>query len=53
MVVVTHSMSFARGVATRVHVFARGRDVESGPPERIFGAPEHATTRAFLAESLR
>jgi len=53
MIVVTHSMAFARSVATRVHVFAGGRDVESGPPDRVFGAPEHATTQAFLAESLR
>jgi polar amino acid transport system ATP-binding protein len=53
MVVVTHSMSFARNAASRIHVFADGRDVERGPPDQIFGAPEHATTRAFLAEALR
>jgi polar amino acid transport system ATP-binding protein len=53
MIVVTHSMSFARNAATRIHVFADGRDVESGSPERIFGEPAHATTRAFLAEALR
>ncbi len=51
MVVVTHSMSFARGVATRVHVFADGHDVENGPPEQLFNAPVHATTKAFLAEA--
>jgi ABC-type polar amino acid transport system ATPase subunit len=50
MVVVTHSMSFARGVATNVHVFADGHDVEHGPPEQLFNAPKHATTKAFLAE---
>jgi ABC-type polar amino acid transport system ATPase subunit len=48
MIVVTHSMSFARRAATNVHVFADGLDVESGAPEKVFGAPEHATTRAFL-----
>jgi polar amino acid transport system ATP-binding protein len=53
MVVVTHSMSFAKNAATRIHVFAEGRDVESGTPERVFGAPEHETTKAFLAEALR
>ena len=51
MIVVTHSMGFARGVATRVHVFAEGRDVESGPPGRIFGDPQHAVTKSFLAEA--
>ena len=49
MVVVTHSMSFAKSVATSVHVFAGGRDVESGPPDQVFGAPVHAVTQAFLA----
>ncbi|HEX4405731.1 MAG TPA: amino acid ABC transporter ATP-binding protein [Polyangia bacterium] len=49
MIVVTHSMGFARGVATRVHLFAGGLDVESAPPERFFGAPEHPETRRFLA----
>jgi polar amino acid transport system ATP-binding protein len=53
MVVVTHSMSFAKSAATRIHVFADGRDVESGTPERIFGAPEHETTKAFLVEAMR
>lgn len=51
MIVVTHSMSFARRAATRVHVFADGHDVESGPPDKVFGDPEHEITRAFLAEA--
>ena len=51
MIVVTHSMSFARNVATRVHVFADGLDVEHGPPERVFEDPRHATTRAFLRQA--
>jgi polar amino acid transport system ATP-binding protein len=53
MIVVTHSMSFARSVATRVHVFAGGDDVENGPPDRIFEDPQHEVTRAFLAEAQR
>jgi ABC-type polar amino acid transport system ATPase subunit len=53
MMVVTHSMSFARSVASRVHVFAGGHDVENGPPEKIFGSPEHEVTRSFLAEAQR
>jgi polar amino acid transport system ATP-binding protein len=51
MVVVTHSMSFARNVATRVHVFADGLDVENGPPDELFGSPQHAVTKAFLADA--
>lgn len=51
MLVVTHSMNFARTVATRVHVFAGGKDVESGSPEQVFGAPEHETTKAFLRQA--
>lgn len=51
MIVVTHSMSFARRAATRVHVFAGGHDVESGPPDKVFDDPEHTITRAFLAET--
>lgn len=48
MVVVTHSMHFARNVATRVHVFAGGHDVENGPPSKVLGSPEHEITRSFL-----
>jgi len=48
MIVVTHSMHFARRVASRVHVFAGGHDVESGPPGEVFDNPKHETTRAFL-----
>ena len=51
MVVVTHSMSFARGVASHVHVFADGHDVEHGPPEKLFGDPQHAVTKSFLSEA--
>jgi ABC-type polar amino acid transport system ATPase subunit len=51
MLVVTHSMSFARGIATHVHVFAEGHDVEHGPPERLFGDPQHAITKSFLVDA--
>ncbi|MBI3272167.1 MAG: amino acid ABC transporter ATP-binding protein [Planctomycetes bacterium] len=53
MVVVTHAMHFARNVATTVHVFADGKDVEFGPPDKVFGNPKHPTTKAFLAETTR
>lgn len=51
MIVVTHSMGFARGVATTVHVFSEGHDVEVGPPEQVFNNPQHPTTRSFLKEA--
>jgi polar amino acid transport system ATP-binding protein len=51
MIVVTHSMNFARNVADRVHVFAGGYDVEFGPPDKVFGAPEHEITKSFLREA--
>ena len=53
MIVVTHSMEFARNVASRVHVFADGLDVESGPPQAIFENPQHAVTRSFLQRARR
>lgn len=51
MIVVTHSMSFAREVCDHVHVFANGHDVEFGPPEQVFGDPKHETTRSFLKQA--
>ncbi len=50
MVVVTHAMGFARRAASRVHVFADGMVLESGPPEQIFEHPQQAGTAAFLLE---
>jgi ABC-type polar amino acid transport system ATPase subunit len=50
MVVVTHAMGFARGVATTVHVMHEGRIAESGPPGQIFEDPHQEVTRTFLAE---
>ncbi|MFK3980794.1 amino acid ABC transporter ATP-binding protein [Micromonospora sp. NPDC050397] len=48
MLVVTHEMSFAREVASRVVFMDGGTVVESGPPEEVFGAPREARTREFL-----
>jgi len=53
MIVVTHSMGFARNVASQVHVFADGHDVESGPPAEVFGNPKHATTKLFLSQTAK
>ncbi len=49
MIVVTHSMNFARSVASQVHVFVDGHDVESGPPQSVFENPQHDFSKAFLA----
>jgi ABC-type polar amino acid transport system ATPase subunit len=51
MIVVTHSMHFARRVANKVHVFAGGHDVENGPPGDVFENPQHETTRSFLRQA--
>ncbi|GAA1904248.1 amino acid ABC transporter ATP-binding protein [Streptantibioticus ferralitis] len=49
MLCVTHEMNFARDISDRVLMFDEGRVIESGPPEQIFGAPEHERTREFLS----
>ena len=51
MVVVTHSMPFARQLATTIHVFGEGRVVESGPPDQILENPGCETTRLFLNQA--
>ncbi len=48
MVIVTHEMGFARDLADRVAFLDGGRIIEAGPPEQVFGAPEHPRTQAFL-----
>lgn len=48
MLVVTHAMGFARRAAHQVHVVANGVILESGPPEQVFGSPQHAATRELL-----
>jgi ABC-type polar amino acid transport system ATPase subunit len=53
MIVVTHSVTFARQFAQQIHVMDDGRIVESGPPEHIFGAPRQEATKAFLSEVSR
>ncbi len=48
MLVVTHAMTFARRVATSVHVMIDGTIVESGSPEQVFDSPTHSATRELL-----
>ncbi|MEU3250024.1 ectoine/hydroxyectoine ABC transporter ATP-binding protein EhuA [Streptomyces sp. NPDC006997] len=52
MLCVTHEMNFARDISDRVMMFDSGKIIESGPPEKIFGEPEHERTRAFLSAVL-
>ena len=53
MIVVTHSMGFARNVANQVHIFADGYDVEHGPPSKVFEDPRHPTTKSFLSQTAK
>jgi polar amino acid transport system ATP-binding protein len=48
MLLVTHEMRFARDCPDRVVMFDQGSIVESGPPEKIFSAPDSPRTREFL-----
>ncbi|HRX57397.1 MAG TPA: amino acid ABC transporter ATP-binding protein [Eubacteriales bacterium] len=51
MILVTHEMSFARQVSSRVLFMADGRIAEQGTPEEIFGAPKSERLRSFLQNS--
>lgn len=48
MLVVTHEIGFARGVADRVVFMDEGVVVEDGPPDQVLVDPEHERTRHFL-----
>jgi general L-amino acid transport system ATP-binding protein len=52
MIVVTHEMGFARGVADRMMMFDEGIIVEEGPPQQIFDAPKEERTKLFLSQIL-
>lgn len=49
MIVVTHQMSFARNVASRVAFFDRGEFLETGTPEEVFDHPQNERTKEFLS----
>lgn len=50
MVVVTHEMSFARKVGTRVLFMDEGVIAEEGTPQEIFENPQNERTRDFLSK---
>ena len=52
MLVITHEMGFARGVAKRVVFMDEGRIVEQAPPDQFFSAPESERARDFLSKIL-
>lgn len=52
MIVVTHEMGFARGVADRMLFFDEGLVVERGTPEEIFTSPQEDRTKLFLSQIL-
>lgn len=52
LLIVTHEIGFAREIADTVVFMESGRILESGPPAKIFGQPDHPRTAAFLAKVL-
>jgi polar amino acid transport system ATP-binding protein len=53
LIVVTHSMGFARQAADEAVFLAEGRVVEAGPAAALFAAPQSEACRAFLARVLK
>ncbi len=53
MLVVTHEMSFARDVSSRVLFMADGRIEEDSNPEEIFNSPKSPRTKDFLSRFLQ
>jgi polar amino acid transport system ATP-binding protein len=52
MIVVTHEIGFARGVADTVVFMDGGVVVESGAPAEVLDHPRHERTKAFLSKVL-
>lgn len=52
MIVITHEMGFARGVADRLFFFDEGLVVESGTADELFNFPKEERTKQFLAQIL-
>jgi len=53
MIVVTHEMGFARGVADRMYFFDEGLVVERGSPKDIFENPQEDRTKLFLSQIIK
>jgi polar amino acid transport system ATP-binding protein len=52
LIVVTHEMGFARGVADDVAFMDHGKVVETGTPEALFDAPQSSRLQRFLSQVL-
>ncbi|MBQ3433249.1 amino acid ABC transporter ATP-binding protein [Candidatus Saccharibacteria bacterium] len=52
IVIVTHEMSFAKEIATRVVFIDKGRIIEEGTPEEFFEHPKTARVKEFLEKVL-
>jgi polar amino acid transport system ATP-binding protein len=52
LIVVTHEMGFARGVADEVAFMDRGKIVESGTPDALFDSPASPRLQHFLSQVL-
>ena len=48
MLIVTHELSFARAVCTRVFYMDQGGIYEEGPPDQIFEHPQRDLTKRFI-----
>ena len=48
MAIVTHEMSFAKDVSTRIFYMDEGIIYEEGPPQQIFDNPQKEKTRIFI-----
>ncbi len=50
MVIVTHEMSFAKAVSTKVIFMDKGVIEEEGTPEEVFDNPKSERTKAFISK---
>ncbi|MEA3536518.1 amino acid ABC transporter ATP-binding protein [Rhizobium sp. CC-YZS058] len=48
LIIVSHEMSFARRLASRIHFICDGTILESGTPEQIFEAPTSERLASFI-----
>lgn len=53
MIIVTHELEFARGVADKVIFMDNGVIIEEGSVEQIFANPKEERTRQFLGKALK
>lgn len=49
IIFITHDLRIAAQICDRIAVMYRGEIVESGPPEQVFDAPQHAYTQRLIA----